>query len=247
MDDPGIQKDGAGAGVGAQNLKYSDLNKRQKQLILARRDLVENYGTKRKLSTLDDYKEYYSLVFGFFQGLLNSNLPSYSSDSKQINSILSQLYDKLHGTDDTYDNLNNVVIKENFTPLIQQVFDLTKKQMGRMDDDDVFTVDIPTAVVFCHELLTNETPDMTFTNYSEDDARGIVDRHETETAGRFTVQEMEENSKMVEQSEIMKPRKKKSSRITGGKKHKSRRRHKSKHRRHKTRRVRRHKSKRRRH
>ena len=105
------------------------------------------------------------------------------------------VFDLIHGETDTYDDLENVVTSKNLIPLIQNVYDTNMHYMGRLyDNDEPFVVDMPTAVVFCHELLIRDYPDLTLRNYTEEEARGIVD--EASNAD-LTIEQIQENERQV--------------------------------------------------
>jgi len=111
-------------------------------------------------------------------------------DSKLQKKELEKLYKKIHGNvSDNYEEIRKFIRSHpSILPSVQGIFDLELERMGRNDkmsvdeEDDDFEVTEPTAVVFVHNLLNDDVPDLTMTNYTQEEAQNIVENNALEYA-----------------------------------------------------------------
>jgi hypothetical protein len=114
--------------------------------------------------------------------------------SKLQKTEIEKLYKKIHGnvTDDYQEICKFIRARPGLLPSIQAIFDLEVERMGRDDkmsvekiteeESDDFELSEPTAVVFVHNLLNDDIPDLTMTNYTEEEATNIVNNNTVEHA-----------------------------------------------------------------
>lgn len=104
---------------------------------------------------------------------------------------IEKLYKKIHGNvSDNYEEIRKFIrARPGILPSIQGIFDLELERMGRDDkitvdeeENDDFEVSESTAVVFVHNLLNDDVPDLTMTNYTQEEAKNIVENNATEYA-----------------------------------------------------------------
>jgi hypothetical protein len=117
-------------------------------------------------------------------GLLNT-LGEPRKIRKELKEKLKLLYDKIHGQDDTYENLKGLIeYNEELLDSIKEIFNLNLTQMGR-ESELLTEISIPRATVFLHELLTSNVPDMTPDIYDENEARKRFDETGEQTNERL--------------------------------------------------------------
>ena len=121
--------------------------------------------------------------FARFRGKLTGYYAKYldDEDSKLQKKEIEKLYKIIHGNvTDNYDEIRSFIrARPGILPSIQGIFDLELGRMGRVDsqDSEDFVVSEPTAIVFLHNLLNDDIPDLTMTNYTEDEAINIVNNN----------------------------------------------------------------------
>lgn len=126
--------------------------------------------------------------FARFRGKLIAYYAKYFDDeaSKLQKKEIEKLYKIIHGNvTDNYEEIRNFIrARPGILPSIQGIFDLELERMGRVDsqDSEDFVVSEPTAIVFLHNLLNDDIPDLTMTNYTEDEAINIVNNNIQEHA-----------------------------------------------------------------
>jgi len=166
---------------------------------------------------------------GKIRGLIGKN---FDNETKLQKKYIDNFYVSINGVvEDNYDDIIDFIKKNPaIVPYIQSLFDLEEKRMGRIirekPSKDIvtdkeryekdFEVDNPTAAVFIHSVLREKYPDFTFTNYTEEEARNIIDKKRKSTIDYGEEKKHYEEIEKEEEITVKKPRY-----VSGGKSKKS--------------------------